>query len=301
MIHSLGYLSGVLSLLILMFKPYFTTKATFINLKKTFIVTSLALATGVIGWAVNAQSALSFTLDFVGSTGPGEAAPIGFDPKLFSFEARAGAPGDYEGAIGPNGADAQNTGQYNINWIDGNPVPWSLNWTQDTGTVEFVFAGQTRFYDSGFSGVKFNAFSLLAQSRENGLRVDDNTTITVDLNSINGESIVINGGPSFSQGNSALSFPDNFEHNFYTVNSANIVPEIFSMSGTITLDWDRINPQENRARGLVTVQIKGYDPDFLSPQQPESIPESNSITSLLMLSFLGLGKLVLPNKKNGNQ
>lgn len=276
-----------------MLKPYFITEQTLINLKKTFIVASLALGTGVMGLALTAQSALSFTLDFVGSRGPGEAPPIEFDPKLFSFEARAGAPGDYEGAIGPNGADAQNTGQYNLNWIDGNPVPWSLDWDKDTGTVQFVFAGQTRSYDSQFDGTKFNAFSLLAQSREDGIRVDDKTTITVDLNTINGESIVINGGPSFSQGDSALSFPDNFQHNFYTANSA----EISSMSGTITLDWDTINPQENRARGLVTVQIKGYDPDLPLSQDPESIPESTSITGLLLFSVFGLTKVVLQNKK----
>lgn len=242
---------------------------------------------GLTAAGLAAQPATALTLNLVQSGIASDPHPVGFgsELKLFESEWRAGVdgPGDYEAAIGPNGANTPIAGQFEIDWGNNQEVVWDLQYESIDGVSKLtMFDGtnaQTVTYDSPNAGI-FENFALIAKvkDRPDGL-VALGTSIEIQITDING------CGPSCDFSNtltSALYDTQLTQANYFTSDTP-----ITSMVGKVVMRWTSQDPQPagKGARGSVAVQLKGYDPDNIAPAS--GIPEPSSILGLLAVGAFG--------------
>ncbi|MGA9380384.1 MAG: choice-of-anchor W domain-containing protein [Phormidium sp.] len=218
---------------------------------------------------------------------PYAPAPSGWTDLGWKVEGRAGAPfgEDYEFAIGPNGAQANNTGQIYRDWNDGEIVDWSFNW--DGQTAKFTLAGEDIFYSLGNpSPYIFNGFSLLTNVDTRTYnapalgtrRVEEGTQIDLIIKTLNGGDVTSIFSSSIGQAEEV----QNLSKKFFSS------PEsITSLTGTVKMSWLNIDPNAIKARSRVSFQIQGYD--F---EGQRSIPELTSTLSLLAFGLFGFGSLI---------
>jgi hypothetical protein len=219
--------------------------------------------------------------------------------KLFEVEGRAGAAGfrDYEFAIGPLGANQQNTGQIYQDWTNNTAVRWCLQWVPSTKRATFFLAGSasacTGTPPSGaisytspvnITNPPLDFFTLTATSKNvaSGL-VSAGTTMNIRVDTINGTTL----GSPYSQTATAGGLE------FTQLSSPLFNPGITSMSGTATMNWGSgINPNQASARSRVDFKIIAYDPPVRSSSvgtfdTPVSTPEPSALLGLV--GILGLG------------
>lgn len=162
--------------------------------------------------------------------------------KLGEVELRAGVQGkgDYEVAIGPNGAHADLTGQMEIDWTKG-PLSWNLGWDKNLGKATFSAAGQTiSFTNADNINKDFNVFKLVASAKVNG-NVPAGSSVNLTINTINGSSV------DYSVGAVAPGFQESVSNIFS--------PAITSMAGTAAISGGTL-----KGRSSLDLKLKLYDP-----------------------------------------
>jgi len=170
-----------------------------------------------------------------------------FDPfrvskKLGEVELRAGVQGkgDYEVAIGPNGAQADLTGQMEIDWTKG-PLSWNLGWDKNLGKATFSAAGQTiSFTNADNINKDFNVFKLVASAKVND-NVPAGSSVNLTINTINGSSV------DYSIGAVAPGFQESVSNIFS--------PAIEVMAGTAAISGGTL-----KGRSSLDLKLKLYDP-----------------------------------------
>jgi len=225
---------------------------------------------------------------------PYAPAPSDWTDLGWKVEGRAGAPfgEDYEFAIGPNGAQANNTGQIYRDWNNNEEVNWSFNW--DGQIAKFALGNELISYSlSNPSPNVFNAFSLLTNVDTRsynaaGLgtkRVEEGTQIDLIVKTLNGENVTDTSeipNTIFSSSTGQAAEAQSLSKKFFSS------PEtITSLAGTVKMSWLNIDPNEIKARSRVSFQIQGYD-----IQGQRSIPEPTSVLSLLAFGAFGVSSLL---------
>ncbi|MEM1425655.1 MAG: choice-of-anchor W domain-containing protein [Cyanobacteria bacterium P01_H01_bin.130] len=196
--------------------------------------------------------------------------------KLFEVEGRAGGRGDYEYAIGPEGANSENTGTIELDWINGEEVAWDLIW--DGTTATFSIGGRSISYNSPtlVGPNEFDGLYFLAQAKGAGSKISPGTEMFLAIEEINGmvqTDLDARGVAPESGGN--------LQRFLFTSDM-----DITSLSGIARLSWDPdgVNPVAKRAAGRATFKIKGYD-----ATDTMDVPEPGMLLGLL--AFGGIGYL----------
>jgi hypothetical protein len=202
-----------------------------------------------------------------------ESAPSDWTKLGWKAEGRAGAFEfeDYEFAIGPNGAQADNTGQIYLDWDNGVDVNWQLDW--DGSNILFTVGEETISYTaSPPSGAVFDGFSLLTNVKTEAGFVEPDTHLELTVNTVNAMSVdnVFLESLAPETGSDLQKF-------YWESNEI-----ISSLAGTTRLSWDSLNPNVSRARSRVDFQIVGYDINADST----NIPEPATAAGLLTLGGL---------------
>ncbi|HEY9298669.1 MAG TPA: choice-of-anchor W domain-containing protein [Phormidium sp.] len=251
---------------------------------------ALGVTAGGLGLAIPASAV---QLQLVQDS-PYAPAPSGWTDLGWKVEGRAGAPfgEDYEFAIGPNGAQANNTGQIYRDWNDGEVVDWSFNW--DGQTAKFALAGQEILYSLlNPSPNIFNGFSLLTNVDTRSYnapalgtrRVKEGTEIDLIVKTLNGENVTDTSetfDSIFSSSIGQAAAAQSLSKKFFSSPTA-----ITSLTGTVKMSWLNINPNEIKARSRVTFQIQGYD-----VEGQRSIPEPTSTLTMLVFGAFGAASLL---------
>lgn len=254
------------------------SKASLLAVSTALGVTASSLGAGIPAFAVQ----LTLVQD-----APYAPAPSGWVDLGWKVEGRAGAPfgEDYEFAIGPNGAQANNTGQIYRDWNNDEIVDWSFNW--DGQTAKFNLAGEEILYSlSNPSPNIFNGFSLLTNVDTRSYnapalgtrRVEEGTEIDLVVETLNGEAVNNIFSNAIGQGEEVQNLSKKFFSSSETISS---------LSGTVKVSWLNIDPNEIKARSRVSFQIEGYD---FSGQT--SIPEPTSTLTLLAFGAFGVSSLI---------
>lgn len=239
---------------------------------------------GLTAAGLVAQPATALTLNLVQSGVASDPPPVGFTPDLRLFEsewrAGVGGPGDYEAAIGPNGANYPLAGTFDIDWKNGQSVVWDLQYTSSNGISQLTMNGKTVTYDSPQAGF-FKNLALVAkvQDRDDGL-VAPGTSIGIQITDVNG------CGPSCDFSNTSTSAL--FDTQLTQANYFSSDTTITSLVGKVVISWTTQDPQPpgKGARSSVAVQLKGFDPSSsIDPQS--TIPEPSSILGLLAVGAFG--------------
>jgi hypothetical protein len=202
-----------------------------------------------------------------------EPTPTDWIDLEWKAEGRAGAFGfeDYEFAIGPNGAQADNTGQIYLDWENGVDVNWRLDW--DGTTVLFTVGEETISYTaSPPSEVVFDGFSLLTNVKTEAGFVEPDTRLELSVNTVNEMSV-----DNIFLESIAPETGSDLQKFYWESNEI-----ISSLAGTTRLSWDSLNPNVSRARSRVDFQIVGYDINADST----NIPEPTTTAALLTLGGL---------------
>lgn len=220
---------------------------------------------------------------------PYAPAPSGWTNLGWKVEGRAGAPfgEDYEFAIGPNGAQANNTGQIYRDWNNDEILDWSFNWNGQT--AKFTLGGEEILYSLlNPSPNIFNGFSLLTNVDTRSYdapalgtrRVAEGTEINLIVNTLNGPNIT-DSSNVFSNSIGQAEEAQSLSKKFFASPIA-----ITSLTGTVKMSWLDIDPNAIKARSRVTFQIQGYD------FEEKRIPEPTSILSLLAFGAFGVTTLI---------
>lgn len=244
---------------------------------------------GIVAAGVVTQPATALTLTLVQSGESSDPAPIGFtqDLKIFESEWRAGASdevGDYEAAIGPNGANYPLAGTFQIDWGNAQEVVWDIDYTSFNGVSELTITPtggtpQSVIYDSPLSGL-WKKFALFANVKPHGL-VAEGTSIEIAITDINGCAL---GGCDLSSTPTSATYSTNLsEAKYFSTDDP-----ITSMKGKVIISWTSLDPQPSSggARSAVAVKLKAFDPPTIDPA--ETIPEPGTLLSLLTVGGLGL-------------
>jgi hypothetical protein len=267
-------------------------------IKTNLIPLSLGLGIAVTSLGLS-QSASALQLNLV-QDAPYQSAPNGWTKLGWKAEGRAGAPGteDYEFAIGPNGAQADLTGQIYRDWTNGEEVNWSLTWNGQTVNFGIENFAPISYSLADPSPNIFNGFSLLTNVDTRpyttfGLpgqqRVEPGTTMDLVVKTINGESVTDQLGNSvFSSSTGPTTPGENLSKKFYSSPTT-----ITSLTGTAKMSWLNTAPNSIKARSRVDFQIQGYK------VKERSVPEPSALFGLLAIGVLGAG-LGLKRKKYEN-
>ncbi|MEA5520443.1 choice-of-anchor W domain-containing protein [Limnoraphis robusta] len=217
------------------------------------------------------QSATALQLEPVTSV-PSDWTSLGW-----KVEGRAGVFGgaDYEWAIGPNGAQADNTGQIYWDWENGVEVNWFLNWDGITASFGVENLNPVSYSVLPHSQTVFEGFSLLTVAQTETGFVEAGTEIKLAVNQVNG--IDVQG--IFSQ---SLAPENGTDLNGFAWTSDTLIS---SLAGTARISWNQLNPNQAQARSRLDFQIVGFD---INSTPASSIPEPSSILGLLTLGVLGL-------------
>ena len=259
--------------------------------KASLLAMSAALGVTASGLGLT-TSASAVQLKLV-QDAPYAPAPSGWKDLGWKVEGRAGAPfgEDYEFAIGPNGAQANNTGQIYRDWNDDEVVDWSFNW--DGQTAKFALGEEEILYSLlNPSPNIFNGFSLLTNVDTRSYnapalgtrRVEAGTQIDLIVKTLNGEDVTDTSGilnSVFSSSIGQAAEAQSLNKKFFSSPTA-----ITSLTGTVKMSWLNIDPNENKARSRVTFQIQGYD------FEEKRIPEPTSVLTLLGFGAFGVSSLI---------
>lgn len=249
---------------------------------KKWQIVPMLLGMTAAGLAVQPASAL--TIDLVDSGPASTPPPPGFGSPLRLFEAewRAGVNGmgDYEAAIGPNGAEHDLAGNFQIDWGNNQAVVWDIRYTAANGISQLTIGDKTVTYDSLASGIWKN-FALAAsiRNRNDGL-VADGTSISVEITDINGCGSTCDLDETYTS--ALFSGTDISEAKFFSSDTP-----ITSMVGKVIMKWTSQDPQPitgGGARSSVLVEFKGFNPE---PIDPVSVPEPGVILGLLSIGAYG--------------
>jgi hypothetical protein len=264
---------------------------------------SLYLALGIaLGSVGLAMPGFAITL-----TDTDPAAAASWTQLGWKVEGRAGVlgSGDYELAIGPNGAGSGLTGKAEWIWGNNEEVPWTLNWNGTTAAFTFGNLAPIS-YTSATSNI-FNGFYLLTNAvRDN--RVTRGTQMTLRVNNVNGTTIT---DPNIFASSRVTSSGSNFlDQVFFSSSEA-----IRTLGGTVRMSWLNPNPQAVNARSRLTFALRGYNtgstpapiPTIVStsaviqsaglPPTVASIPEANSTLGLLALSAMGASSMLIQKQQ----
>lgn len=204
--------------------------------------------------------------------------PTGWTDLGWAAEGRAGATGfrDYEYAIGPDGAQADNTGQIYRDWANGEDVPWSLTW--NGSTAAFTIGAETISYAPvGALSNVFDGFYLLTKSLTRDASVAPGTSMALSVAAVNGVGVA-----PVSSVSTAPATGQDLDQFFFRSDTP-----ISSLAGLARLTWDAgdPNPNANDARGAVTFKIRGFD----ASGDNQTVPEPGAIAALAALGIWGLG------------
>lgn len=194
---------------------------------------------------------------------------------------QAGTSGTYEGAIGPNGADADRFADFQWQWENGEAVDWMLNW--DGSVATFDFGGKVIASDSLSPEGPFDGIGILTKAIATEGRVESGTTMDLIFQTVNGMDV-----EAFS---SSTAGGVEFEEKFFLSDEP-----ISTISGLATLTWDSLNPNLNNAQSRVAFKIEGFDsmPGETGPiggGSDTAVPEPASILGLLAVGAVGAGSL----------
>jgi hypothetical protein len=213
-----------------------------------------------------------------------EPTPTDWIDLEWKAEGRAGAFEfeDYEFAIGPDGAQADNTGQIYLDWENGVDVNWQLDW--DGTNVLFTVGEETISYTaSPPSGAVFDGFSLLTNVKTEAGFVEPDTHLELTVNTVNAMSV-----DNIFLESIAPETGSDLQKFYWESDEI-----ISSLAGTTRLSWDSLNPNVSRARSRVDFQIVGYDINAAST----NIPEPATAAGLLTIGgLMALSKLKKPQQ-----
>lgn len=147
---------------------------------------------------------------------------------------------------------------------------WSFNW--EGTTASFTVGDQTISYmASPPAGSLFEGFSLLTNVKTETDFVEPGTQLDLVVNSVNG----VNVDNIFAQ-SIAPQVGSDLQQLFFESDEA-----LFNLTGTARVSWDRLNPNQAKARSRVDFQIVGFN-----TSQPSAIPEPSSLFGLLTIGTL---------------
>lgn len=242
---------------------------------------SLGIGAGAATFALTSASALAITL--TPTTPTPDWTNLGW-----AAEGRAGAAGfeDYEFAIGPDGAQDNNTGQIYSDWTSTEDLAWSLDWDKITQKASFTVAGESISYSVSDPGSTFfDGFYLLTRTQTQDGMVDPGTSMFLSVDRVNGEAIA----PVFSESVAPATSGTQDLNQFFFASDT----EISSLGGIARLSWDDLDPNGAAARSRVSFKIRGFDTGNRGSTLPpsESVPEPAAILGLLGISAYLMGSV----------
>jgi hypothetical protein len=234
--------------------------------------------------------------------------------QLAKIQGRSGTNGptlngDYEIAIGPNGAQAGLTGQSQIDWNSGTVYNWELNFNPTTNQATFQVLDNGKgsptnliTYSYGASStMPFNAFGILARADNPSSIITANTTMNLSVTQVTldgggvGKTTNFGASPLSVTAISTSSGTSRFAKNYYTVDPA-AGTEITQMKGTFSANFTGLNPQDKNGRSSgIGFEITLFDPPP-SPAVSQPVPEPNSMLGLFAFGVLGAGSLLKRKK-----
>jgi hypothetical protein len=224
--------------------------------------------------------------------------------QLAKIQGRSGASGfglngDYEIAIGPNGAQANRTGILQLDWNDETVYNWTLDWNTSNNQAIFTLLNNGRTNTPGsisyiysLPDLPFNAFSLVARADNPSTVISANTTMNLAVTKValDGGTLTTLGSPLSVTATSSASGLTRFVKGFYTIDPS-AGTEITKMEGTFKLDIPNggLNPQDQNGRASgIGFELTLFDPSAIQPPQAAtSVPEPASIFGLLSVASLG--------------
>ncbi|GFE68685.1 choice-of-anchor W domain-containing protein [Chroococcus sp. FPU101] len=253
----------------------------------------------IAGVSVLSIPAQAYVLNTI-AEGTNPANPFINLPKLFEVEWRAGTHGlgDYEAAIGPNGA---NVGAANptiqVDWQRNMAISWSITYNQATGQATFNFNNQTSIYTlpSNLVGLPWDRMGLFANVKSKTGQVVANSRTTLNISTINGETVLVENSPTnVASINARLGTRPTFSRYFEGVDEddfTTLVP-ITSVTGTVSIGWNANapNPQPLGVRGAgshIAIKLKAYDSPLGEDVGVASVPEPHTLIGLLSVGLLG--------------
>ncbi len=188
-------------------------------------------------------------------------------------------------------------------WSDGTIFDWRLQWNSVDQIANFIIfqengPSQTLIYDLAgilpVNGLQFTTFV-----REEDQRLAAGTSISLTLNSVDGESLVDPITATATNTENA-----NGSQNLYI--ASNSFLDGFELAGTVSFDWPTFNPQDANANSRAFFQFEANNAnlDFLDffGLKGETVTTSTSTstasidvpepTSILGLLILGSGSLL---------
>lgn len=203
----------------------------------------------------------------------------------WKLEGRAGGFGgaDYEFAIGPDGAQADNTGQVYWDWENDVEVDWVLNWDGTTALFSVENLDPISYSVFPNSDAVLEGFSLLTVAKTETDFVEPGTEIEVVVNQVNGIAV-----DQIYRKSVAPSNGTDLNRLAWTSDTL-----ISSLTGTVRMSWNTVNPNQAQARSRLGFQIVGFD---LDSTDEISIPEPSSVFGFLALGTFAFGRLLMKNK-----
>lgn len=265
---------------------------------KKFFTIPASIGMAIAGVSLLSTPANAYVLNTI-AEGANPTNPFLAYPKLFEVEWRAGTDGfgDYEAAIGPNGANVgASDPQIQIDWQRGAAIPWSIAYDQINGIAVFTMNSQSSTYTvpSGLAGLPWDRIGLFANVKSKAGQVVAGTRTTLNVSTINNETVLVeNSNNNNASINARLFNRPTFSRYFEGVDEddfTTLIP-ITSMTGTISIAWlaNGPNPQPPSIRGagsFIDVKLKAYESSDIDPVDTV-IPEPSSILGLLAVGLLG--------------
>ena len=228
--------------------------------------------------------------------------------RIGEVECKAGRGRSAENcAFGIEGASADVQDSLLFTWENGREYDYTLTWNPITNEADFTFfalknpdhtSDSERLLNYTFASTEFdnfNAFGLITKvDTTNSNMVDGNTTITLGVNTVefvNSSNNSVLSPQTLNTSVSSTSLDNSgqvFNKLFYIINDDDRADgvEIGKMTGTFSLNWSTINPQEKNANARVSFELKLFDPPGTS--STVTTPEPTTILGLLGVGTLGL-------------
>ena len=216
--------------------------------------------------------------------------------------------GDYEIAIGPNGAQAGLTGQSQIDWNSGTEYDWQLDFnpTNNLATFQVLDNGKgvpappiTYSYPGP---LVFNAFGLVARADDPSNVIAEGTTMNLtvtDVTLLNNGKTLTQNIPLVVEAISTYESKERFGKQYYTIDMNDYpTAEITQLKGKFSFEGS-INSQYQFGRSrVIGLEIIMFDPPVASgpsPQAPsQTVPEPSTAFGIGVATAVGFGAFSKP-------
>ena len=238
---------------------------------------SVVMGATVAGLTITSQPASAITLNFEKE---GDTPPPGWLNLDWTVEGRVGGTRTWEFTIKKdNEVSKPGDPQFDVTWLNGVDLAWSLDWDENTTTASFTIGNNTISLSPENSPSTFDGFYLWTRALTTANKVDPGTNAFLEVTTVNGESVI--------PVSSTATAPDVVGQQEITKNFFSSDTPITSMGGIARISWldGAVNPFTANAQSRVGWKIEGFSTgDIHTP-----VPEPTSILGLLGFAAISAG------------